>query len=442
MSSVYAAAQLPAIDPAKIAADAEVGKNQPAPTPEKKIDPAVPPVPEDGATPELVLNGAQVAAALEIVLSVTEGLLPRDSGIAMLKTLFNLTAEQAEEIMGSAGTATPTTPNPSPQKEQEQQQANNNPPPPPPAKTADVEQPQQAQAAAMRWTTPFRRALPRGLRRKVVTSFVKVERKVENAADRAVRDVLTAQRAAVVSELVKQATGHTLRALMTGSWERASKAPVKLTGGQIDEIVAAVGKNTMVDAITPTLRRAYESGAASLEDLLLDMGVEEESLLDFQARRLPELVDGYVDRRLGTGYPTAVDDATRMLVNEAVLDATREGMNLRDTIAGIRDVFDASLSRSRTIARTESSTGMNGARYELMQTQQVEWHMWMTAGDENVRDAHAELDGMVVMLGAEFLPGLRFPGDPSADADLVINCRCCTAPVSRSMMEALDAAEG
>jgi len=63
---------------------------------------------------DLVLNGAQIASALQIVLAVAGGELPRDTGLGQLEVLFNLTAEQALTIMGSAGTATPTTPNPKP----------------------------------------------------------------------------------------------------------------------------------------------------------------------------------------------------------------------------------------------------------------------------------------------------------------------------------------
>lgn len=51
----------------------------------------------------VTLNGAQVVAATGIVKSVELGELPRDSGIGQLKILFNLTEEQAEEMMGSAG---------------------------------------------------------------------------------------------------------------------------------------------------------------------------------------------------------------------------------------------------------------------------------------------------------------------------------------------------
>jgi hypothetical protein len=85
--------------------------------------PAVDPAesPQDVQTlPELVLNGAQVTAALELIQQVAQGLLPRDAGIGMLTIFFNLTQEQAEQIMGSVGAgfvpeASPTAPAVEPQ---------------------------------------------------------------------------------------------------------------------------------------------------------------------------------------------------------------------------------------------------------------------------------------------------------------------------------------
>lgn len=76
--------------------------------------PAAPQVQDIETTQDAVLNGAQVTAATAIVQSVAAGEMPRDAGIGQLEVLFNLSTEQAERIMGSAGTSTPTTPNPNP----------------------------------------------------------------------------------------------------------------------------------------------------------------------------------------------------------------------------------------------------------------------------------------------------------------------------------------
>lgn len=49
------------------------------------------------------LNGAQVASAKGIVADVAAGLLPRDTGLAMLAHFFNLAGDVAEEIMATVG---------------------------------------------------------------------------------------------------------------------------------------------------------------------------------------------------------------------------------------------------------------------------------------------------------------------------------------------------
>lgn len=54
---------------------------------------------------DTALNGAQVQAASSIVEKVAQGLLPRGSGIAQLQIFFQLTLDQAEKIIGDAGTS-------------------------------------------------------------------------------------------------------------------------------------------------------------------------------------------------------------------------------------------------------------------------------------------------------------------------------------------------
>jgi hypothetical protein len=50
------------------------------------------------------LNGAQVTAAAGLVASVAEGALPRDAVLGMLQVFFNLSTDEAADIMGTVGT--------------------------------------------------------------------------------------------------------------------------------------------------------------------------------------------------------------------------------------------------------------------------------------------------------------------------------------------------
>jgi uncharacterized protein len=52
---------------------------------------------------EVSMNGAQVAAMVDIVGQVAQGLIPRDAGINMLIAAFPVTKAQAEQIMSTAG---------------------------------------------------------------------------------------------------------------------------------------------------------------------------------------------------------------------------------------------------------------------------------------------------------------------------------------------------
>ena len=74
-----------------------------SPTPSPGTDA---PPPQEGTVDKVAdtaLNGAQVQSAAEIVASVAEGRLPRESGVAMLVRFFNLAVSDAESIMGSVG---------------------------------------------------------------------------------------------------------------------------------------------------------------------------------------------------------------------------------------------------------------------------------------------------------------------------------------------------
>ena len=68
----------------------------------EEAPPAALPADVDKAA-DTALNGAQVQAAMGIVVAVSEGTLPRDAAMGMLAEFFNLGSAQAAAIMGSVG---------------------------------------------------------------------------------------------------------------------------------------------------------------------------------------------------------------------------------------------------------------------------------------------------------------------------------------------------
>jgi phage-related protein (TIGR01555 family) len=70
----------------------------------------------DESIQQQVLNGAQIASLVDVVAQVAAGTLPRQSGVQILVTALQVTAAEANKLMGPAGTPAfePAAPEPAP----------------------------------------------------------------------------------------------------------------------------------------------------------------------------------------------------------------------------------------------------------------------------------------------------------------------------------------
>ncbi|PSH68618.1 head morphogenesis protein [Phyllobacterium brassicacearum] len=94
------------------------------------------------------------------------------------------------------------------------------------------------------------------------------------------------------------------------------------------------------------------------------------------------------------------------------------------------------LLRGETIARTETMGALNASQMEAYQqlidsgaiSETVVQRVWHTARDGRVRDSHQGMEGQTVGFRTPFQsprgPLLQYPGDPSAPASEIVNCRC------------------
>lgn len=392
------------------------------------------------------LSGVQLTAIMDVVKAVVAGELPRDSAIGILVAGMAMTPEEAEAVIGSAGTGTVLKANPADVPAQPAVEAKPEPVPSPPPGAepaqgdaqAEPPVPPQGEKRALRVAGRAARAarkLTASQRRKAQRRALKASQAAEHAIENKARSVIMGWRAGVLRRLVRlnaSRGGAGARAVLRAAGDDDLLA---LTPEDIATVLGEIDERALRRAITPGIRQAYRAGTATLDDVMEAIGVPVEDLTAYQRERLPQLVDGYIDARLGTGLPTRVTDDTRRAVNEVIVNAMEQGLNLRDTIEGIRGTFDASVSRARTIARTETATAMSSSRQAAYREQGVEKHQWMTAGDEHVRDTHAALDGVIAEVDEEFTTGLRFPGDPDGPPEEIINCRCTTVPLSRAAYE-------
>jgi hypothetical protein len=92
--------------------------------------------------------------------------------------------------------------------------------------------------------------------------------------------------------------------------------------------------------------------------------------------------------------------------------------------------------RGELLGRTEAHAALNAGRDEAMRqaigSGKVSGNLvdatWNVILDGRERDWHASMAGQTVPFGQTFVDGLgnrlKFPGDPAAPAETVINCRC------------------
>lgn len=107
----------------------------------------------------------------------------------------------------------------------------------------------------------------------------------------------------------------------------------------------------------------------------------------------------------------------------------------------IRDVADTTMNRAKTIAQTERTRALNGARvseairqYLTEYDKAVKGHrkrpelpvfQWVNPlRAKEPRKEHVRISGTKRPVGEEFLPGLHYPGDPNAPASQTVNCHC------------------
>jgi SPP1 gp7 family putative phage head morphogenesis protein len=108
-------------------------------------------------------------------------------------------------------------------------------------------------------------------------------------------------------------------------------------------------------------------------------------------------------------------------LNSTVLTGIQQGQRYSEIADSIQDIYGVTDSRAKLIARDQTSK-TNAAVAETRQTDLgIEEYTWLTAGDERVRETHADNDGLVFRWDS---PPAE-TGHPGHD----INCRCVAIPM-------------
>ena len=119
-------------------------------------------------------------------------------------------------------------------------------------------------------------------------------------------------------------------------------------------------------------------------------------------------------------------------VRNAVTQGIIQGESVYDIGKRLTGELAASnASKMDMFARTAVTGAQNAGRIERLHEAEAMGikvkKKWLSAHDNRVRDAHADLDGMEVDVDEPFhneLGDIMYPGDPTADPGNIYNCRC------------------
>jgi hypothetical protein len=151
----------------------------------------------------------------------------------------------------------------------------------------------------------------------------------------------------------------------------------------------------------------------------------------------------YFSRRLLAKSVLPISQTTKEHILKILEKGTKEGWGIDRMVFELEN-SDITLWRARLIFRSESVLaqhyGQNLGKQESPYETQEEW---IAADDARTRKSHNEIDGAVIKSGGRFrvarYKGKRLvgydmmtgPGDPTAHAENICNCRCTSAVTAR-----------
>jgi SPP1 gp7 family putative phage head morphogenesis protein len=193
--------------------------------------------------------------------------------------------------------------------------------------------------------------------------------------------------------------------------------------------------------------RRYTS---EIESLLIASGDKVALYFGAFATRGVKKRHGVLERKASTSFLARIQNwvRTNALANATAISGTdadiirariNEGLAAGDGAAAIarniRKASGLSSVRAAMIARTETHSAANYGAIE--ETREVSGELgivmekeWIATNDDRTRQSHIDADGQTVGIDEAFEvdnESLGMPGDTSASAENIINCRCAVA---------------
>jgi uncharacterized protein with gpF-like domain len=194
--------------------------------------------------------------------------------------------------------------------------------------------------------------------------------------------------------------------------------------------VEVFGERIVSQGVEKAHPYTFDGGKSFAFAIGTGLRVDTKSFAEFFARLASEYVNGEAIRQRITN----VAETTRSSILGQIRRGQDEGLGTR-AIAKLINSNVGGISRMRgaLIARTETHGAANyGADGAARATGLKLRKEWVAAEDERTRESHRLADGKTVDMDQAFnVDGeqLMYPGDPSASAGNVINCRCAVSHI-------------
>ncbi len=162
-----------------------------------------------------------------------------------------------------------------------------------------------------------------------------------------------------------------------------------------------------------------------LESLLKQAGIDAMEMAGSGYRfNMTDSIITYINNRADF-FLKSINDTTFTKLRKVFTENATEGGTREQLVKKIQNTYgEITKFRAGLIARTETH---NQTQYGTMQGYKqsgLNTKIWVSVVDGETRDSHLMTDGEERPLDRPFSNGLMYPGDPSGDAEEVINCRC------------------
>lgn len=335
------------------------------------------------ATPMESLNGPQVTALHEIILSVVNGDIDQETAAHLIVAAFPLDMERATALLASV-------------KVKEKPDPPEIAPPIPPA-AEEEEEPGEDEERSESWDAAIEETqvdVRESMQKRLAPPIEQYLREYEQAQLERLE--------AISSSRDLSETDYKRLLLDEQEWR--------------DYLAAILGVE---------LTRVYEETI----DLLIEEELGPESRLPQE--RIRRFISEHI-AALALVVSTTTQTRVRAALGRALDDVDMDQLlgdevarNFPEAVAELRGAFENAGSRAALIAANEIARAQNYILTQEARSAGARKIRWRSQDDDRVRDSHKPpVDGQIVEFGQKFGNGLRWPHDSEGAPEEVINCRC------------------